>query len=324
MFPKPYYSGKPSDHFDGKKFFFPNKKFQHHFTDVLKWRLFGQRPQWPRKVPNLRVKDPLERINDKTRITYIGHATTLIQSEGLNILLDPHFSMRASPFKWMGGFKRVQKPGIHISKLPPIDVIYISHDHYDHLDIPSLKKIWNRDRPLIISPLGNDRIIRHVHRDVRIKTLDWGETFSLSSRCSLKVLPSQHWSARTLFDRNFALWGSACFNLNEKNVFFMGDSGFDQNLFINLKNAINKKPDLVLMPIGSCEPNWLMSYAHMNPEEAWEAFKILEGRHIIPIHYDIFPLGDEPYGSALPRLLNAAADEGHKVIPLKPGAHFDL
>lgn len=323
MFPEPYYQGKPSNHFDGKKFFYPNKDFRHNFAKVLKWRLFDHHPVWPHHVPSLHVKDPVERIEDQVRITYIGHATLLIQAAGLNILLDPHFSARASPFKWMG-FKRVQKPGIPLSRLPFIDAVFISHDHYDHLDIFSLRKIWKRDHPLVITPLGNDKIIKRVHKGIKIKTLDWGETFEMSSRFSLKVLPSQHWSARTLFDRNFALWSSALLNFDEKTIFFMGDSGFDAALFAYLKKTIGKNLDIAIMPIGSYEPRWLMSYAHMNPEEAWEAFKILDGQHILPIHYDIFPLGDEPYGSALPRLLKAAGEQRNKVIPLKAGEHFDL
>lgn len=323
LFNKRYYEGPKSDHFNGETFYFPKKPFKHNVKEVFKWRLFGKHPIWPRNVPVVNAEDPPDRVHGPIRVTYIGHATLLIQSSGLNILIDPHFSKRASPIKWMG-FKRVQKPGLTLSKLPPIDYIFVSHDHYDHLDLASIRKIWKKDQPIIITPLGNDKIIKRAHRGMQIETLDWGEQIKLSAHIALKVLPAQHWSARTPFDRNRALWSSACFYINDKTVFFMGDSGFDHQLFVNLKNMIGKKPDIALMPIGSYEPGWLMSYAHMSPEESWTAFNILQGEKFLPIHYDVFPLGDEPYGEALPRLMQAAGEDSAKVVPLNAGEHLIL
>lgn len=323
LFQKRYYKGLPSDHFDGEKFFFPNKSFNPKFKDILKWRLLGKRSIWPRSVPVVPAPDPIERVEDRTRITYIGHATLLIQSSGLNILTDPLFSSRASPFRWLG-FKRVQKPGLSLSRLPPIDAIFISHDHYDHLDFQSLKKIWQRDQPIIVTPLGNDKIIRRIHPRIEIRTLDWEESTTLSPTVSLKLLPSQHWSARTLFDRNRALWGAACFYCEQETILFMGDTGFDAELFAELRTKIGKPLDVALLPIGSYEPAWLVSFAHMSPESAWEAFKILQGRYFLPIHYDVLPLGDEPYGEALPRLVKAAGEQSDQVLGLKVGQHIDL
>lgn len=323
MFQEPYFKGSQSDHFDGKKFFYPGKSFNPNFLKVLKWRLFGRRPKWPEGIA---VKSVMLQQNihpNSIRTTYIGHASFLIQVQGFNILLDPHFSLRASPLSWLG-FKRVQKPGITLTQLPRIDVIFISHNHYDHLDLPSLTKIWKRDNPRIITPLGNDKVIHPRIKKAQIDTLDWGNSLSLSDQCSLTLLPAQHWSARSLFDRNYALWGSACLTMQDKTIFFMGDSGFDPQLLKEIRQKIGVKIDLAILPIGSYAPQWLMSYSHMNPEEAWEAFRILEADWMIPMHYDTFQLGDESYGEALPRLLQKADVQNHKVIALSPGKHFDL
>lgn len=315
-------SGFEESKHDGKKFFIPKKPFPHGFKEVLKWRLLNKRPKWPKKIPPLPTQEIPKKLEENLQVTYIGHATFLIQASKLNILTDPVFSERASPFKWMGP-KRVQPPGVPLSKLPKIDMIFVSHNHYDHLDLPSLKKIWKRDKPIIITPLGNEKILRKVNRHIQIQTLDWNEVISLPYEGTLKLLPAQHWSARSLFDRNQALWGSAWITLDKYKILFIGDTGFDPELFKHIKKE-NGAPDLVMLPIGSYAPRWLMSYSHMNPEEAWDAFHILKGKYLIPSHYDIFQLGNEPFGEALSLLKKAAGKHWDQVLPLKPGEGVHL
>lgn len=320
--PKPYYQGNRSDHFDGEKFFFPYKPFRHSLIDVIKWR-FCHRPAWPKFVDLKPVDKPINKIEQQIRITYIGHASLLIQGGGINILTDPHFSLRASPFSWWGP-RRITPPGLSLAHLPKIDLIFISHNHYDHLDLPSLKFLVDHHSPLIVTPLGNEKIIQPVCPLAQIKVLDWHESLTVSPNLSLQLFPAQHWSARTLFDRNSALWGSVCLNINQKSIFFMGDSGFDGHFFQILKKMINKKLELAILPIGSYDPRWFMSNSHMSPEEAWEAFKILGSKYLLPIHYDVFQLGNEPYGEALTRLTQVSGASSQKILPLAVGESFNL
>lgn len=316
-----YYKGEPTDHFDGGRFFLPDKPFSYRYRDILKWRM-GPRNRWPKKVIEKRILPETEpRVEGKMRVTYIGHATILIQADNLNILTDPQFSLRAGP---LFGPKRIQPPGLKLRELPHIDVIFISHNHYDHLDLSSIRAICKRDDPLIITPLGNDKIISRVRKAKKILTLDWYETFNISSHVSIQLLPCQHWSARTLFDRNKALWGSACFTFENSTFLFVSDTGFDEEMFSKLSTTIGVEPDIIALPIGCYSPRWVMSYCHMNPEEAWESFKILRGKKFLPIHYDVFPLADEPFGEALQRLRKAAGKSWHQILPLRVGEYAEL
>ncbi len=312
---KPYYSGPPSDHFDGNRFFLNKKPISHSLQEVLKWRLFGQRQPWPDQVILPEAAHPVARVHDGLKITCVGHATVLIQGNGLNILTDPHFSLRASPVKWIGPRRR-KMPGLTLEQLPPIDVIFVSHNHFDHLDLPSLHKVWERDHSLIVTPLGNEKTIRAGKKEMRIQTMDWRDQISLSPDVTVKLLPSRHWSARGIFDTNHALWGAAFFTLGNSSVLFMGDTGFDPHLFLSDHPL---EATVALLPIGAYAPQWFMSYAHMSPEEAWETFKILQAEWFIPIHYDVFPLGDEPFGEALVRLQKAAGNEAHRISALEVG-----
>ncbi len=321
---KKYYYGEVSDHFDGESFFFPDKPYHFDIKAVLKWRLFTRRTIWPKHVAVKPALDPVSRVHGKIRVTYIGHATLLIQTSGLNILTDPHFSHRAGPLRWIGP-KRIQEPGLHLERLPPIDVVFVSHNHYDHLDIPSLRRIWRRDRPLIVTPLGNDTIIRRrIDSKMDIKTLDWGEEMQLGVGATLKLLPCQHWSGRTIRDYNRALWGAAYMCFEEHSVLFVGDTGFSASLFKQMRAMMKRTPDVIALPIGCYEPHSITGYSHMSPEQAWEAFNLLEGEKLLPTHYDVFPLANEPYGEALERLKRAAGLHLRCVLPLRVGEHAEL
>jgi len=216
----------------------------------------------------------------------------LIQTEGLNILTDPIWSKRASPFKWFGP-KRFSHPGITFENLPKIDLVLISHNHYDHLDLSTIQKLWLRDAPTFIAPLGNDAIIRKKHPDIYIKTLDWHEMVEISEHVKIHLQPAQHWSARGILDWNKALWGAFVVEAKGGNIYFGGDTGYgDGHIF---RNALQKFGEfrLALLPISPFESQKFIHYAHMNPHDAVLAYKDLGKPYTAAIHAQAFQLGKD-------------------------------
>lgn len=154
-----YYSGPISDHFDGKRFYHPGlPQSDKRLRDVLRWRLKGKRSAWPTQVPRSWKLTPSPQV-DHLWITFVGHSSLLIQVAQVNLLVDPVWSQRASPLRWIGP-RRHNPPAINMTDLPRIDVLLITHNHYDHLDVASIKELWKSHRPLVLTPLGNDTIIR--------------------------------------------------------------------------------------------------------------------------------------------------------------------
>lgn len=294
-FGKQYYKGPKSDHFDGKHFFNPWNPYQPSAFKVLYWKLTSKQKKWPHNQQKELVDIPPERVFESDlRVSFVGHSTVLLQTEGLNILTDPIWSERASPFQNYGP-KRYTLSGIPFEKLPSIDVILISHNHYDHLDIKTLKKLCKNHAPLIITPLGNDIIIKAEIPEARIKTLDWHNSFEFDSKLTVHLSPSQHWSSRSFFDKNKALWGAFILATPSGNTYFCGDSGYgDGHIF---KSALKQfgKFRFAMIPIGAFEPRWFMKYAHMNPEEAVLAYHDLGNPYSIAIHYETFRLADEGF-----------------------------
>jgi L-ascorbate metabolism protein UlaG (beta-lactamase superfamily) len=203
-----YYQGPVSDHFDGTRFLNPGKPMDKGFFEVLKWYVTRQPQPWP-EFAELPVTDkpPQRVLGDQLRVSFVGHVTLLIQTQGLNILTDPVWSERASPFTWIGP-KRVHPPGIRFEDLPPIDLVLISHNHYDHLDLATVERLWQRDRPRIVTPLGNDRIIQDHIPDAKVEAHDWGDQVVISPKLTVHLEPMHHWSARSPWDRNRALWAA--------------------------------------------------------------------------------------------------------------------
>lgn len=203
------------------------------------------------------------------------------------------WSSRASPFNFAGP-RRVTPPGIKFEDLPEIDVILISHNHYDHLDIDTLKKLWLRDRPHIICPLMNDKVIKSHIKDVEATVLNWGDKINIKDNFEIALEPAQHWSARGLFDRNKALWGTFLIDTPRGSICFIGDTGYSAELFEN----IGKEYDniiLSLIPIGAFEPRWFMRDVHINPEEAILIHKHLGSKYSIGSHFETFPLADDQF-----------------------------
>jgi L-ascorbate metabolism protein UlaG (beta-lactamase superfamily) len=195
----PYYRGPVSDHFDGLRFFNPGGAAPKGMRDMLRWQFNGERARWPKRVETILQARPETRVSDLS-ITMVGHATLLIQRDGLNLLTDPVWSERASPVGFAGP-KRVTAPGVAFDDLPPIDAVLLSHSHYDHLDLPSLHRLKAAHDPLVITPLGNDQILAPT--GLRCAVLDWGQSFSLGA-IEVHCTPCHHWSARGTRDRSMA------------------------------------------------------------------------------------------------------------------------
>jgi hypothetical protein len=201
------HAGPVSDHFDGERFFNPGGAGPRGFMDLARWRMGGNSEDWPETYPSPFPPDrPPPRMEGAAlRVSFVGHATFLIQGAGLNILTDPVWSERASPFPFIGP-KRANPPGIAFDDLPSIDAVLVSHGHYDHLDVETLARLWHRDRPRIVAPLGNDATIRGHDAAIEVTTADWHGTVPLGKGVEAVLEPVHHWTARGLWARNCALW----------------------------------------------------------------------------------------------------------------------
>lgn len=323
--PPRYYQGPMSDHFDGTRFFNPGKPMNKGFFKVLQWRLTGTREPWPGYRELSRTDTPPQRVEGNSlRVSFVGHVTTLIQTQGLNILTDPVWSDRASPFSWIGP-RRANPPGIRFEDLPPIDVLLISHNHYDHLDLPTIERLWHRFHPLILTPLGNETLIHARIAEARIQTRDWGGEVVVNPQLTVHFEPMHHWSARTPFDRNRALWAAFVLDTPGGRIYFVGDSGYGEGAYFHYVQRKYGRFRLALLPIGDYDPRWFMAYGHMNPQEALEAWKILGRPFMLPTHYQTFQLADTGYGKPL-KDLNVAMERekaaAGRVRPLTAGEHW--
>lgn len=270
----PYYDGPVSDHYDGKRFFVPGQSSDRGPLELARWQLGGGRATWPARFPSPFSDKPPERV-DGLRVTLVGHATWLIQAAGRNILTDPVWAERASPVS-LAGPKRVNPPGIAFDDLPPIDAVLITHNHYDHLDVETVGRLWHRFQPRIVAPLGNDAIIRASDDAIEVETLDWHEATPLADDLAAVLQPAYHWSARWLSDRRMALWGAYALTTPKGLVYAVGDTGYgDGAIFRDLRTRFGP-PLLSLLPIGAYEPRWFMEAQHMNPADAVRAFQDLE------------------------------------------------
>ncbi|GGF57242.1 membrane protein [Azorhizobium oxalatiphilum] len=320
----PYYSGPANGHFDGTRFYNPGHEITDKtLRDLWQWRRNRDRKVWPRKV-DVQPAIPEAGVAG-IRATMVGHASVLIQAAGLNILTDPVWSQRVSPFRWIGP-KRVAAPGIAFDALPPIHVVLISHNHYDHLDLVTVSRLHKAHRPLFVVPLGNDGLIRKVAPDARISIGDWGTEVSLSSTATATLVPANHWSARSLKDRRMALWCGYVIRTALGLVWFAGDTGYgDGSIFRDIR-AAHGAPDLALIPIGAYEPRWFMQPQHINPAEAVQIFLDVGAKLAGGIHWGTFQLTDESREApveALAQALRAATIPDDNFVALAPGHVLD-
>jgi len=323
-----YYSGPASDHFDGSLFFNPGGKPPGRFIDLLRWQFSGNRAKWPAAWPSpYPPAKPVSRLEgDALRLTMVGHASLLIQTAGLNILTDPVWSERTSPFSFAGP-KRVNAPGIAFGDLPPIDIVLVSHNHYDHLDLATLKRLKDSHDPLVITPLGNDAIIGRVAPGMRLSVHDWGDRVEIGNGNVIHIEPAHHWSARGGRDRRMALWAGFVIETADSKVYFAGDTGFHDGINYRLMADKHGGFRLAILPIGAYEPRWFMAPQHQNPEEAVHGMKLCNAAHAAGCHWGTFHLTDEPIDEPAQKLAEALAAEGlpeTRFRAMRPGEVWDV
>ncbi|MGR6467637.1 MBL fold metallo-hydrolase [Rhizobium sp. PAMB 3182] len=324
----PYYAGPVSDHFDGTRFFNPDGVEPGGLSALLKWQFWESRSKWPESLESPFPRSrPAARIDgDALRVTMVGHATFLIQVAGLNILTDPVWSKRASPLSFAGP-KRVVEPGIRLQDLPDIDIVLVTHNHYDHLDIASLRKLHQAHAPHIVTPLGNDAIIRKAAPAAKLSVMDWGDRLELPNGVTVDAEPCHHWSARGMGDRRMALWAAFVLTTPAGKVYHVGDTGFHDG--INYRAAADKHGGFRLanLPFGAYEPRWFMKGQHQNPEEAVKGMQLCNAAHVAGHHWRTFQLTNEAIEApkqALHHALDEAGIARERFRPMHAGEVFDV
>jgi len=302
----PRYRGPVTDHFDGERFHNSHSGWQRE-GEFLKWMLTRDRGHWNGWTDAPPGSPPPRRVGEgELRVTFINHATALVQLDGINILTDPIWSDRASPFASVGPHRH-RPPGIRFDDLPSIDLVLVSHNHYDHLDVPTLKRLQRRAEgpPHVVTPLGNGALMRR--HGIAATELDWWQSAAVgaspaaeapastqvapTATTTITLVPSMHFCARGLSDRNRNLWGGFVVASKAGNVYFAGDTGWGDHF---AEIAARFQPiRLALLPIGAYLPRWFMRPAHIDPAEAVEAHFVLKAQTSLAIHFGCFALGDD-------------------------------
>jgi len=322
------YAGPISDHFDGEHFFDTDGMPPRSLGEVLRWQFGGNRKRvaWPEWVPNAHADTPPRRVaGSKVRLSYVGHASWLIQTGGLNILIDPVWSMRASPLSFAGP-KRHNDPGIAFDALPDIDVVLVSHGHYDHLDVATLSRLAQKFSPRVITPLGNDITMRDSDPSIKAEAFDWKDRVELGNGVAVTLVPTRHWSARGLFDRNKALWASFVLETPAGKLYIVCDSGYGDGGHFRRVAEAHGPLRLAILPIGAYEPRWFMRDQHMNPEDAVKALGDCGAAQALAHHHGTFQLTDEAIDApviALGEALEKSEVTREKFAALKPGQVFE-
>ena len=294
-----------SDHFDGRRYFNPWGAGPRSFRDLLRWKLTGHPEPWPRQVEDAPAA-PLPTLGrGEMSATFLGHATALFRLPSLTVLTDPIFSTRASPLSWAGP-ARVRPAALGIEGLPHLDAVLVSHNHYDHMDLPTLKALAAKGMETALVPLGNGKWLRAAGF-ARVIELDWWESAEIGGG-RVTLTPAQHWSSRSPFDRNKALWGGFRLDAGGRSAFFPGDTGYGPQ-FKMIRERLGAV-DLAFLPIGAYEPRWFMAPAHMDPHDAVKAHADLGASASAAMHWGSFRLTDEGIEAPLRRLEEAKREAG--------------
>ncbi len=293
------------DHFDGRRFFNPYAPEGKTLQDVRRWRRTRIREPWPAHVEDPIFPAPQCVPRDRIAATFIGHSTFLLQIGGVCVLTDPIWSERCSAVSFAGP-RRVRRPGQNLEALPGVDLLLVTHNHYDHMDLPTLRRVQARWAPTVATGLGNARHLAKA--DIRSALeLDWWQSSELAG-VRVTYVPAQHFSSRGLYDRNRCLWGGFVVETGEATVYFAGDSGYCPH-FAEIGRRF-PHIDLALLPIGAYEPRWFMRQQHVNPQEAVRAHLDLRPRRSLGMHFGTFQLTDEAFAAPVSALREAQARAG--------------
>lgn len=279
-------TARKSDHFDGRRFLNPSGADGPPLYMVPRL-LMSPRSPWPEQV-SVPLRRPPSLDGAAAAIAWIGHATFLIRTSAANLLIDPVYAERASPIAFAGP-RRVRRPAIAFGDLPPIDVVLLSHCHYDHCDLETIRALAARFDPLVITPIGNRDLVEAAGAR-RVEELDWWER-ATTAPLGVTLTPAQHFSARTPLDRNLRLWGGFVIEAAGQRIFFAADSGYAGH-FAEIPRRVGPI-DAALLPIGAYEPRWFMKNLHMNPAEAVQAHLDLGARVSVAMHHGTFQLTPE-------------------------------
>ena len=305
-------------HFDGKRFYNPNAPQASGLLNVLRWKLKSRSEKSPKFVDDVRQVVPVRRLEGNgLRSTLVNHSTVLLQDRRFNILTDPIWSERTSPFSWIGP-QRHRKPGIAFESLPALDAVLISHNHYDHLDLPTLRRLASAQKTIFVVPSRLARFLL-TQNIGPVQELDWGESFSFQG-LTVHCVPALHFSARGAGDRNKTLWCGYVIETQERIIYFAADTAYGPH-FTQIREKFGS-PQLALLPIGAYAPRWFMSPVHMSPEEAIRAHRELGAQTSIAIHHGTFQLADD--GIDTPKNHLSAVGKPDNFVVLANGESVDI
>ncbi len=301
----PEYNGQKSDHYDGDEFYNPGVEISD-FWDILAWQFEKDEGYWPKWIESEYGEKPPKRVGyGELRVVFVNHSTVLLQFDSLNVLTDPIWSERCSPVSWIGP-KRHRNPGVRFEDLPPIDFVLISHNHYDHLDMPTLKRLYDRFSPIFLAPLGNKRLLNENGISPAIE-LDWMEDTVLFGK-RITLTPAQHFSMRGLCDKNETLWGGFVVETLGGPLYFVGDTGFGDYFKLIYDKFGSMR--FSMLPVGAFRPKKYMEAVHCSPAESVEAHLILHSHKTLPIHWGTFRQADDSHREPIIYLKKALKEKG--------------
>lgn len=273
---------------------------QKTFWTVMKWRWNRQPAQWPKTRPvtaQARVGQAL--TGEHAAVTWIGHASFLVEFENFRVLMDPVYSPTVGPHPWISA-RRVIDPGIRMEDTPKVDLILLSHNHFDHMDLPTLEYFARRDNPLVITGLGNKPLLEETGFK-RVVELDWWNTHKPTPDSEVTFVPAQHWSTRSLLTRNNTLWGGFFLKVKNKLLYFVGDTGYHNKLFKEIRARVGT-PDFSFIPIGAYAPRDFMRDQHVDPVEAVDIHQDVGSKQSVGMHWGTIQLSDEGIDEPCQRL----------------------